>query len=55
VGDGDVDRRLEDMTGLSAALFAGGEAREGMAAFAERRAPAWVPDAAALAPEPVSR
>jgi enoyl-CoA hydratase/carnithine racemase len=54
-GDGDVDRRLEDMTGLSAALFAGGEAREGMAAFAERRAPAWVPDAASLAPEPVSR
>jgi enoyl-CoA hydratase/carnithine racemase len=54
-GDGDVDRTLEDMTALSAELFAGSEAREGMAAFAERRPPAWAPDAAALVPEPVSR
>jgi methylglutaconyl-CoA hydratase len=54
-GDGDVDQRLEEMTELSAELFAGSEAREGMAAFAERRTPSWVPDAAALAAEPVSR
>ena len=42
------------MTALSAELFAGSEAREGMAAFVGRRTPAWVPGAAALADGPVS-
>jgi enoyl-CoA hydratase/carnithine racemase len=39
----DVDAALRDAESLSAELFAGPEAREGMAAFAERRAPAWAP------------
>jgi enoyl-CoA hydratase/carnithine racemase len=40
-GDIDIRARLEQMGQLSAELFAGEEAREGMAAFAERREPAW--------------
>lgn len=38
----DMDRLIEEMTALSADLFAGDEAAEGMAAFAERREPSWV-------------
>jgi len=34
---------LRAMTDLSAAAFAGPEGREGIAAFAEKRPPAWVP------------
>ena len=34
---------LRAMSDLSAATFAGPEGREGIAAFAEKRAPAWVP------------
>jgi methylglutaconyl-CoA hydratase len=34
---------LRAMTELSARTFAGPEGREGIAAFAERRPPAWVP------------
>lgn len=37
----DMDGRLDEMTNLSAELFAGDEAREGMAAFAGRREPSW--------------
>jgi enoyl-CoA hydratase/carnithine racemase len=36
-----MDGLIEAMTALSADLFAGPEAAEGMAAFAERREPAW--------------
>ncbi|GAA1886943.1 enoyl-CoA hydratase-related protein [Actinomadura bangladeshensis] len=36
--------RVEEMQALSADLFASAEAAEGMAAFAERRPPAWVDD-----------
>jgi methylglutaconyl-CoA hydratase len=39
---GDVGGSISEMTSVSAALFAGAEAAEGMAAFAERRAHAWV-------------
>lgn len=39
---GDVPRLLEDMTALSVQLFASAEAKEGIAAFAEKRDPAWV-------------
>ena len=39
--ESDMDGLIEEMTALSADLFAGGEAAEGMAAFAERREPAW--------------
>jgi methylglutaconyl-CoA hydratase len=35
--------RLADLTALSAAFFASAEAREGMAAFAGRRDPVWMP------------
>jgi enoyl-CoA hydratase/carnithine racemase len=37
----DVEAALLDAETVSAALFESAEAREGMAAFAERRAPAW--------------
>lgn len=37
----DVERRIHEATAMSAELFAGAEAREGMAAFGERRPPAW--------------
>jgi enoyl-CoA hydratase/carnithine racemase len=37
----DVESALREVEPISAALFAGAEAREGMAAFAQRRAPAW--------------
>jgi methylglutaconyl-CoA hydratase len=37
----DMDALLDEMTTLSAELFAGEEAREGMAAFAGRREPSW--------------
>jgi enoyl-CoA hydratase/carnithine racemase len=37
----DVRSNAEQMGALSAALFDGDEAEEGMAAFAERRAPSW--------------
>jgi enoyl-CoA hydratase/carnithine racemase len=37
----DVRQRLEEMTALSAQLFAEPEALEGMAAFSARRPPAW--------------
>jgi enoyl-CoA hydratase/carnithine racemase len=41
----DMDDLIEEMTVLSADLFAGDEAAEGMAAFAEHRDPSWaVPD-----------
>jgi enoyl-CoA hydratase/carnithine racemase len=36
------DEAFEEMRALSDALFAGPDAAEGMAAFAERRAPRWV-------------
>lgn len=39
--DVDVDELLVEMTAVSAGLFAGAEAAEGVAAFASRRAPAW--------------
>lgn len=35
------------MLGLSAEFFASEEGQEGMAAFAEKRAPSWVPGPAA--------
>jgi enoyl-CoA hydratase/carnithine racemase len=38
----DMDALIDEMTALSAQLFAGDEAAEGMAAFAERREPSWV-------------
>ena len=38
----DMDGLIEEMTAVSAELFAGEEAAEGMAAFSERRAPSWV-------------
>jgi enoyl-CoA hydratase/carnithine racemase len=38
----DMDALIDEMTVLSAQLFAGDEAAEGMAAFAERREPSWV-------------
>jgi enoyl-CoA hydratase/carnithine racemase len=41
LGGVDVEAALRDMEALSAELFAGPEALEGMAAFRERRAPAW--------------
>jgi enoyl-CoA hydratase/carnithine racemase len=37
----DVEAQLREMAALSATLFDDDEAREGMAAFAERRPPAW--------------
>ena len=37
-----VDAALDEAERLSAELFAGAEAREGMAAFLARRPPAWV-------------
>lgn len=37
----DVDDLLVEMTGVSARLFAGAEAAEGVAAFASRRSPSW--------------
>lgn len=40
----DVPRLIEEMTSLSAELFAAPEGREGMRAFAERRRPSWVLD-----------
>lgn len=40
----DVPRLIEEMTSLSAELFAAPEGREGMQAVAERRPPAWVID-----------
>jgi 1,4-dihydroxy-2-naphthoyl-CoA synthase len=36
-----MDALIDEMTVLSAQLFAGDEAAEGMAAFAERREPSW--------------
>ncbi|GGM02877.1 enoyl-CoA hydratase [Streptomyces fumigatiscleroticus] len=36
------DRDADDLTALSARLFSSAQAREGMAAFLERRDPAWV-------------
>jgi len=38
----DFDRRADDLTQRSAALFVSDEAREGMLAFLERRTPRWV-------------
>jgi len=40
-GSIDVERALDEMETLSSELFAGAEAREGMAAFSQRRPPAW--------------
>jgi enoyl-CoA hydratase/carnithine racemase len=37
----DLDRVVADLAAVSAELFEGAEAREGMAAFAERCRPAW--------------
>jgi enoyl-CoA hydratase/carnithine racemase len=42
----DVPSVIREMTELSATLFDGGEAAEGMAAFAAKRPPSWVPDPA---------
>jgi enoyl-CoA hydratase/carnithine racemase len=42
VAGADTGPVLDRMERLSASLFGSGEAREGMAAFAERRAPSWV-------------
>jgi enoyl-CoA hydratase/carnithine racemase len=39
--DLDVERLIPDLQRASADLFAGAEAQEGMAAFAQRRPPAW--------------
>jgi enoyl-CoA hydratase/carnithine racemase len=39
----DVDAAVRDVEALSSAIFATPEAREGMAAFAEHRPPAWAP------------
>jgi methylglutaconyl-CoA hydratase len=39
-----LQQDLEAMLGLSAEFFASEEGQEGMAAFAEKRAPSWVPD-----------
>jgi enoyl-CoA hydratase/carnithine racemase len=39
--EADMDRLIGEMTALSADLFAGDEAAEGMAAFAGRRDPSW--------------
>jgi enoyl-CoA hydratase len=47
----DMDDLIEEMTVLSTDLFAGDEAAEGMAAFAEHREPSWVvPDVSADRP-----
>lgn len=40
----DIDRRGDELVTLSARLFASAEAREGMAAFRERRTPRWNAD-----------
>jgi methylglutaconyl-CoA hydratase len=40
--DSALAARLAELTELSVAVFAGEEGREGMTAFAERRAPSWV-------------
>ncbi|WP_216216195.1 enoyl-CoA hydratase family protein [Amycolatopsis aidingensis] len=37
--------RFAEMTGLSAKMFAGEEAQEGITAFAEKRKPNWIPEA----------
>jgi methylglutaconyl-CoA hydratase len=42
---GPIADQFAAMTELSAGHFAGAEGREGMTAFAEKRAPAWVPTA----------
>jgi enoyl-CoA hydratase/carnithine racemase len=49
--ESDMDGLIEEMTALSADLFAGDEAAEGMAAFAERREPSWIlPDTSSERP-----
>lgn len=50
LGRVDIDAVIAEAETLSAALFAGDEAREGMAAFAEHRLPAWAKPAAAAPP-----
>lgn len=39
----DLPARFAEMLALSAGFFASAEAQEGMAAFAEKRSPSWVP------------
>jgi len=41
--DHDLEGQFADKTALSASFFASAEAQEGIAAFAEKRAAAWVP------------
>jgi enoyl-CoA hydratase/carnithine racemase len=41
----DMDELIKEMTVLSADLFAGAEAAEGMAAFVAKRSPSWTVDA----------
>jgi methylglutaconyl-CoA hydratase len=45
---GGLRERFAAMQELSARFFAGDEGQEGMRAFAEKRAPAWVPRASAM-------
>jgi enoyl-CoA hydratase/carnithine racemase len=47
--EADMDGLLQEMTAVSADLFAGDEAAEGMAAFGERREPSWAGAAAGSA------
>ncbi len=41
MASGDLDARFAAMQALSDSLFAGPEAAEGIAAFAEKRPPSW--------------
>ncbi|MBA0126253.1 enoyl-CoA hydratase/isomerase family protein [Haloechinothrix sp. YIM 98757] len=40
----ELPQRFDEMLSLSAEFFAGSEAQEGIAAFAQKRAPGWVPE-----------
>jgi len=44
-GSGPIRDELAELTRLSVGFFASAEGREGVAAFAERRDPSWVPSA----------
>ena len=46
------DEQADELQALSARLFASDEAREGMLAFLQKRAPAWVAQAAPAAEQP---
>jgi methylglutaconyl-CoA hydratase len=43
--DRDLGAELDELTGLSVRYFTSEEGREGVAAFREKRDPAWVPGA----------